>query len=60
MFSLALLSEDIYLGWGFLFFGLAIVFAGNPQTAPRDVTLIRLVAGVALILFGLLRLLHVV
>ena len=53
------MPETTYLGWIVFFLGLAVVFGSNPQTAPRDITLIRLLAGCALILFGLLRLFHI-
>ena len=54
------MSDTIFLGWISLFLGLAVTFSSNPTTTQRDVTLVRLIAGVALIVFGLLRLLHVI
>jgi hypothetical protein len=55
------MSEAIYLAWSFLFIGIVIVASGNYTAAvPRDYTLARPLAGVALIIFALLRLFHVI
>lgn len=53
------MADSIYLGIMALLIGCAVVGSG-PYPLAQNWTILRLLAGAALIIFGLLRLFHIV